>query len=99
MTLLLDTHVVLWWLKGDRQLSERARTFLGDSGNERWISYISLWEIAIKKNLGKLNTDGMSIGEIAGELRKQEFSFLPLRLEHVSRVGDLPNLHRDPFDR
>jgi PIN domain nuclease of toxin-antitoxin system len=99
VTLLLDTHAVLWWLKGHQRPPKRARKLLGDSDNERWVSYISVWEVAIKINLGKLDTDGMSVADITETLSSQEFSFLPLHLEHPSRVTEPPNLHRDPFDR
>ena len=99
MTLLVDTHVLLWWLLNDSRLSRRARKALEDPDTQLWASYASLWEIAIKASLGKLNTGGKSVEEIAAELDRQGFSLLPIRIEHLSGVTVLEHLHRDPFDR
>lgn len=93
--LLLDTHALLWWLADDPQLGQQARSLIADDRNEVCVSAASLWEIAIKKSLGKLRApDGMdSIVEQEG------FSKLPISLFHAERAGALPPLHRDPFDR
>ena len=99
MAALIDTHVILWWLQDERRLSRRARKLLEDGGKRHWVSYASLWEIAIKMGLGKLDTGGKSIEEIEVELGGQGFSLLPIRIEHLSRLDGMEDHHRDPFDR
>jgi PIN domain nuclease of toxin-antitoxin system len=95
MKLLLDTHVVLWWLADDKQLSDEARSAIADPDNTVTVSAASLFEIVIKKNLGKL--------EIADEwyeaISSEPFVRLPITWEHARKVGELPPIHRDPFDR
>jgi PIN domain nuclease of toxin-antitoxin system len=93
--LLLDTHVLLWWLADDRQLGPNAREAIGAGRNQVYVSAASIWEISIKRALGKLqapdNMDG--IVETAG------FDPLPISLFHGEQAGRLPDIHRDPFDR
>jgi PIN domain nuclease of toxin-antitoxin system len=94
--LLLDTHILLWWLADDRALPQSARALIAEPENEVFVSAISLWEIAIKSRLGKLRADVEQVREatIAGD-----FAPLPFRLEHSVEVARLPDLHQDPFDR
>jgi PIN domain nuclease of toxin-antitoxin system len=99
LTVLIDTHALLWWVFDDRRISRRAQEILEDRESRRWVSYVSIWEIAIKVNLGKLDTSGMSIYEIAALLQRLGLSLLPLHLEDISRLVDLEHHHRDPFDR
>lgn len=99
MTLLVDTHVILWWLNDDPRLSRKAHKALENSDARHWVSYVSLWEIAIKSSLGKLDTGGRSVEQLAVILDKQGFALLPIRIEHLARIADLEHLHRDPFDR
>jgi PIN domain nuclease of toxin-antitoxin system len=99
MKVLVDTHAVLWWLAGDARLSTRALEILRDPSNQRVVSIAALWEIAIKMSAGRLPADGLTLDEIAEQLRKQEFAFLPIRLEDLFRLEGLEWLHRDPFDR
>jgi PIN domain nuclease of toxin-antitoxin system len=93
--LLLDTHVLLWWLSDDSQLSSDAREAISDPRNEIYVSAATTWEIAIKTQLGKLQApvDMESIIEAEG------FTPLPITLFHGQQAGHLPPLHRDPFDR
>jgi PIN domain nuclease of toxin-antitoxin system len=96
---LVDTHALLWWLAGDDRLSPRAHELLADSAHQRLVSTASLWEIAIKFNSGRLTAAGLTLREIAQELQRQRFLLLPVRLEDLLRLEELPWLHRDPFDR
>lgn len=99
MNLLVDTHAILWWITENKRLSPQARLLLGNPGNRRWVSIVSLWEIAIKSGTGKLPEVDAEITEIAGGLEKQEFVILPVRVQALEHLKQLAWLHRDPFDR
>jgi len=99
MQLLLDTHALLWWLAGDRQLSRRARTAIGAENNTVHVSAVSAWEISTKFRLGKLPGAEVLIDDIAAVVASQSFSPLAISLLHAQRAGGLPGPHRDPFDR
>jgi PIN domain nuclease of toxin-antitoxin system len=95
MNLLLDTHVLLWWLADDPALSARARAAIGHTDNLVYVSAVTLWEIVIKRSLGKLDLPG----DWAEVLAREPFRRLPVTWDHALRVAQLPNVHRDPFDR
>ena len=95
MKYLLDTHVLLWWLADDEALSDRAREAIANRTNLIFLSAASLWEIVIKQSLGKLELPSNWIESIAEE----SFTRLPIQWEHALAVRNLPELHRDPFDR
>ncbi len=95
MNLLLDTHVLLWWLDDNRTLSAKARKAIGEGGNLVFISAVSAWEIAIKKKLGKLRAPD----DLEGEITRHRFQHLPITIAHALAVGKLPDHHADPFDR
>lgn len=95
MDVLVDTHVVIWWVEDDPALSVRARELLGDPSSRLLVSDVCLWEIAIKRALGKLRADD----DLPGILDEEGFTRLPIAREHVWAVADLPAHHRDPFDR
>jgi len=99
MNVLVDTHAVLWWLAGDKQLSRVARQILENPANRRIVSVAALWEIAIKIGTGKLPVRGLTLSDFSSQLRKQEFILLSIRLEDLLRLEQLPPIHRDPFDR
>jgi PIN domain nuclease of toxin-antitoxin system len=99
MRVLVDTHVIVWWLIDDKRLSKTARRILEDPDQKRLVSFASLWEIAIKMSLGKLEVRNLMFSEIEPELRRYEFQFLPIRLADLEQLGSLPWRHRDPFDR
>lgn len=98
MTVLLDTHYLIWSLSADRRLSGRALDLVSDPEQDVVISVVSLWEIAIKCSLGKLDLDGGVDGVLA-KLPEMGFGMLGIRNEHVAAVARLPLHHRDPFDR
>jgi PIN domain nuclease of toxin-antitoxin system len=95
MNLLIDTHVLLWWLDDHPTLSRKAKAAIADGQNLVFISAVVIWEIRIKQALGKL--------EIPRNFREvidaQPFEMLDITVEHAHIVGDLPAHHRDPFDR
>ncbi len=95
MNLLLDTHVLLWWLADDASLSEHARNAIIENSNIVFVSAATIWEIVIKKGLGKLTIPG----DLQGALSENYFQSLPVTARHAFAVGKLPRIHQDPFDR
>jgi PIN domain nuclease of toxin-antitoxin system len=94
MRLLLDTHVLLWWLADDPALSRQARGLIANEP-EVFASAASAWEIAIKRALGKLEApEALPAALDAGGIRR-----LPIEFEHAAVAGALPRHHDDPFDR
>ena len=96
MRLLLDTHRLLWFIAGSGQLSIRARDLITDLGNEVLLSVASLWEIAIKVSIGKVELSRTFAEIIPEQLRENEIAVLP---RHLAVMIELPFHHRDPFDR
>jgi len=97
--LLPDTHTLLWFAAGDAQLSDAARAAIEGPENETLVSVASLWEMAIKVSLGKLDL-GMSFEEfVTDHIVGNGIGLLAILPAHVSRVVVLPFHHRDPFDR
>lgn len=92
---LIDTHALLWWLADDPALPSRARDAIAAPEAEPLVSVASLWEIAIKRRLGKLQAPTTLPDTIAAE----GFGWLTIEPEHAWQVGLLPDHHRDPFDR
>lgn len=96
MNLLLDTHVFLWAVDNDPQLSPAARAAITDGNNLVFVSAATAWEIAIKKATGKLT---LPQGNYLDELRVHRFTPLDITTEHALAVEHLPHHHKDPFDR
>jgi PIN domain nuclease of toxin-antitoxin system len=93
--LLLDTHAALWWLGGDRRFGAAAADQVDDAGNEVMLSAAVVWEVAIKRALGKLQApEGFAETLVNAGARP-----LPVGLDHAAAVEKLPAHHRDPFDR
>jgi PIN domain nuclease of toxin-antitoxin system len=95
MTLLLDTHAFLWWLDDPQLLSKAARKAVGDGRNTVYISAAIIWEISIKRSLGKLDAPV----DLDAAMSANRFLSLPVTIPHALVVGTLPEHHRDPFDR
>lgn len=95
MNLLLDTHILLWWLADDKQLSSDARELIQSTEHAKFISTATLWEIRIKEMIGKLTINA----DLAATMLDLPFEHLPIMPEHALSLIELPNLHRDPFDR
>ncbi|NCD43100.1 MAG: type II toxin-antitoxin system VapC family toxin [Bacteroidia bacterium] len=96
---ILDTHVLLWMISGDKRLSEKARVLIGDTDNKMWFSIASYWEICIKIRLGKLALHENWRSIIKSEMVAGEISILTISEEHCHETMNLPLWHRDPFDR
>ena len=95
MTLLLDTHVLLWWLADDPRLTPAMRESIADPATSVVVSAASAWEAAIKAAVGKLGVpDGLR-----EELVRHGFDELPVTVEDGLAAGALPRHHSDPFDR
>lgn len=100
MRLLLDTHVALWALANHPNLSDLARTLIGDSENEIFVSVAAVWEIAIKHAMGRApNPIPMSGKEALDAFRDAGYQIIDVAPAHVVALEGLPPLHRDPFDR
>ncbi len=95
MILLLDAHAVLWWLADDPALDPVARSAIADPTNDVLVSAASIWEIEIKRALGKLEAP---VGLVA-TLDQAGFDVLPITGHDAEHAGSLPAHHRDPFDR
>lgn len=95
MRLLLDTHVLLWWLADDDKLSATARDAIGDAATQIYVSAASAWELAIKASLGKLTAPD----DLTEQLTANSFTPLDISVIHALAVRHLPTHHRDPFDR
>lgn len=93
--MLLDTHAALWWLADDDRIGEEVIRHLTDDTNQVLISAIVVWEVAIKRSLGKLDAPE----DLAPTLLGAGAQPLPVTLEHAAAVEKLPWRHRDPFDR
>jgi PIN domain nuclease of toxin-antitoxin system len=93
--LLLDTHALLWWLADNPILSGAARQAIANQDSAVFVSAASVWEIAIKRSLGRLELS-RDITELLGEER---FEALAITLHHAEAAGNLPRHHGDPFDR
>ena len=99
MRILLDTHALLWWLDGDRRLSQRARRLIDSDQTAVLVSAASAWEICTKFRLGKLPGAAAVAADLMGCLDSQGFAPLSITVDHAQRAGSLPGPHRDPFDR
>ena len=99
MTLLLDAHALLWFLKGDPLLSSRAKAAIEDPANRKLVSVATCWEIAIKAGLHKLKLSEPVGTLLAREIPKNSFDLLSISLAHAAAVETLPFHHKDPFDR
>jgi len=98
MSYLLDTHTFLWYASGAPELSETALNII-DSRHDKFVSIASLWEIAIKLNIGKLNINDDFDKFIKKQISINNYKILEIKLPHLSVLRNLTIYHRDPFDR
>ena len=99
MRFLLDTHTFIWFILDARQLSPTARKIIEDAKSDILLSTASLWEMAIKMSLGKLDMGALFAALIPGQLMANQIEILPIAVAHLHKVAQLPFHHRDPFDR
>lgn len=92
---MLDTHVLLWWLDDRSLIHGAARDLIADPRRPVFVSAAAVWEITIKRQIGKLEApDDLEVA-----LEQERFQQLPIAARHALAVADLPLIHRDPFDR
>lgn len=96
MRLLLDTHILLWWVMADRRLSKTLADVIASPENDVAVSAASIWEIAIKRALGRIEVD---LDDLLSSMTADGFTELPLRFAHSLKLETLPRHHDDPFDR
>jgi PIN domain nuclease of toxin-antitoxin system len=99
MNVLLDTHVLLWWLKDTGRLGAETRQLIRSPATSIWVSAASIWEISIKAALGRLELREPFTEVMPRELERQGFRPLPITFQHALAVRNLPLHHADPFDR
>ena len=95
MRLLLDTQIFLWAVTGSRSLKPKSRRLM-EQADQVYVSAASIWEIAVKTRLGKIDADAT---ELVAAIEASGFAELPVRGVHGAGVAKLPLLHTDPFDR
>jgi PIN domain nuclease of toxin-antitoxin system len=98
MKLLLDTHAFIWWDIRDPQLSATAQAAIREPANEVLLSVVSIWEMQIKSQLGKLPLR-LPLSDIISQQQANGLQVLHATLQHVLAVDTLPAAHKDPFDR
>jgi PIN domain nuclease of toxin-antitoxin system len=94
MKFLIDTQAIIWWLSADKKLSPAAAAAIANAGNSAVVSAASIWEASIKRAKGQL--DGPSLKSAVAQAG---FRILPINEHHGELAGELPLIHRDPFDR
>ncbi len=99
MKLLLDTHVLLWFLDDDAHLVPAAKKLIEDPANRKSVSMATCWEIAIKAGLKRLDLGEPAATFLPRELKSNGFDLLHIELAHATYVETLPPHHKDPFDR
>lgn len=95
MKFLLDTHIFVWWMLESKKLDKSINNILKDSRNEVFLSIVSVWEVVIKKQKGRLKVPK----DWKETLLESNFSILPVNLRHTYAIEKLPQYHKDPFDR
>lgn len=99
MRYLLDTHIFIWWILDHPKLSKSFCDIIADSTSDLLFSSASAWEIVIKATLGKLSLPENAAEWIRKHLDLNRITALPITVEHALMLHELPNLHKDPFDR
>lgn len=100
MKVLIDTHILLWFYLEPHRIKGNALNFLRNtSDNEIFVSHVTAWEISIKYGVGKLKIPEVPEIWTPDRIRRAGFTQMPIKMQHVSRVHNLPLIHKDPFDR
>jgi|SRR6185437_8299010 len=98
MNILLDTHVFMWFMNGDKTLPESTREIIRDVRNKCYFSIASIWEIAIKHSINKLDL-ASGFDNIQDFMFENDIELLPIGFGHIQQLISLEYYHRDPFDR
>ena len=98
MKYLLDSHAVIWYFEDSQKLPQKSVKLVDNPDNSVFISAVSLWEITIKMNLGKLDLK-FSLDELLNAVNASDFDILQIEDEYLKLLSTLPNIHKDPFDR
>ena len=98
MNLLIDTHIFIWFINGDKKLSQRLIDLISNIKNRCYLSIASIWEIAIKISLERLEISG-GFNNIKDFIQNNYIEILPISFEHLQRLINLEFYHKDPFDR
>ncbi|MBT3206875.1 MAG: type II toxin-antitoxin system VapC family toxin [Bacteroidetes bacterium] len=98
MNYLIDTHILLWYIVGDKRIKKDTKIIIEEKSNTIFISNASLWEIAIKVSIGKLKLK-VSFKDLENYLKEKEFIILEFDFEDLETLLTLPFHHQDPFDR
>jgi len=98
MSYLIDTHILLWFIKGDERCNDKIKAAMQNAGNIIFVSKVSLWEIVIKKSLNKLSLN-LTVTGLIEFLRNHDFNLIEIEDSHLTTLLHLPFHHRDPFDR
>jgi len=99
MKLLLDTHIFLWWDSEPTKLSNNVLTALTDPINSLFLSVVSVWEMQIKKDIGKLSLRIGLADMLIEQETKNQIKILPIEAKHIFGLETMPQHHKDPFDR
>jgi PIN domain nuclease of toxin-antitoxin system len=98
MGYLIDTHIFLWFVSGDKKLPKTLKQKIEDINTPCFISIASFWEITIKKQLGKLELK-LSLKELFQYAERNNIEIVQIAYDHLNQLSKLPNIHGDPFDR
>ena len=100
MRVLIDTHIFLWLFLEPKRISKQIQEFLEDNfTNEIYVSHATAWEIAIKYGVRKLKLPQTPELFVPDRIKRANFLHLPIKIQHVLQVHNLPPIHKDPFDR
>jgi len=99
MRLLLNTHTFIWYVTDNPKLSAHVKLLIEDENNEKLVSIASIWEMAIKHSIGRLNFSLPFMEFVGQQLTVSNIGLLEINLQHIEVVASLPLHHRDPFDR
>ena len=98
MKVLLDTHTMIWFFEGSGEISQSARNAIENDDNTCFISIASIWEVAIKLSIQKLQMN-IPYDRLSSLIRENSFELIPVRFEHTKELITMPFHHKDPFDR
>jgi PIN domain nuclease of toxin-antitoxin system len=99
MKYLIDTNVLIWYSENSSKISNSIYDVINNPQNKIFVSIVSLWELAIKLNLGKIKITDSFVDFISNYITKNTIDILEISVSHLLRISTLENFHRDPFDR